>query len=272
MSVRMEGIEEWKVREMYEEHNRSMQHIGDYYGVSYETIRQRMINFGIKRKSLSDAMRGNNRGRKYYINEGFFKAWTPESAWLYGWAIGDGGFTNPYLLKFELGRVDREVMEKFKTVLNSEHPIEDYKAWAEKSQRWIYMSAIRFSSKKLVGYLKELSYLDVPEVCFNHFLRGFFEADGSVHKQKDGTRKGSSIHSSITQNDKEILDFIHKKLQNCGIIKTGGVYSHGKGWQLAFPKYDTLSLYHYMYDGCGINIFLKRKKEKFEELIKRETQ
>lgn len=249
MVARIEGIEEREIRHMYEEKKMSKDDIGDYYGVSHQTILRRMKEYGIETRSLSES------NRIYQINEDFFKLWTPESSWLYGWALGDGCFTNPLCLAFLLARKDREVLEKFKATLGSEHPIEDKAAWRDDVKKHYKSSRIRFYSKALVAGIKQLSYSDIPESYFGHFLRGFFEAEGSVFWN-------TYICSEIAQNDVEILDFILQCLHEFDIVKGGCPQPH----RLSFSVNDTISLYHYMYDDCG-NMFLKRKKERFEELI-----
>ena len=125
----------------------------------------------------------------------------------------------------------------------------------------------------LISDLNEITLYGVSERCFNHALRGFFEAEGSVYWLKRNNLKKGNIGSSITQNDKKLLDFIRQKLREFGIVKGGSIrpYKTKNSWKLIFSKYDSICLYHYLYDNCG-NAFLKRKKSRFEELIEREEE
>lgn len=259
-----EGIEGWELRYLQDVKGMSIRKIAGYYGVSRSTVWRCMKEYGIERHSK------NGVYRKYNINEDFFKTWAPDSAWLFGWVLGDGCYTNPLHLRFNLARVDREVLEKFKTALESEHPIKDYEVWDEKYQKLYYVSGVRFHSKQLVSDLRELSFYGVPDEYFSHALRGFFEAEGSVYwnKNKQIIREGH-IGSNITQNDKDVLVFILWKLSELKIVEGGSIQPHGDGWQLTSKVNDSISLYHYLYADCG-DLFLPRKKQTFEVLLERQ--
>lgn len=256
MPARIECIEKEELQKLYDDKGMLQREIADYYGVNRITIRRRMKEYGIK------AHRGYSNGRKYSINQKFFKSWTPSTAWMFGWSLGDGNYTNSKCLNFELARVDREVLEKFKTVMESEHKIHDREVWKEKYQKFYKQSAIYFCSKELVSDLNKRSFRDIPEYYFNHALRGFFEAEGCVFWQ------AGYIGSNIAQNDKELLEFIWLCLEEFGIVNGGWLSSHENASALSFSTHDSISLYHYMYDNCGNIMFLKRKKTKFEELIR----
>ena len=261
MNTRVEGIYEDDMRHLHDVEGMTQKELSEHYGVSRSTIWKRMKEYNIDGRSKSDALRGNTNSRKYSINEDFFKTWTEDSSWLYGWAIGDGCISDPLSLRFNIGRIDREALEKFKILLNSEHVIRDYDVVRDNGYV-SHLSNVKFGSKKLVSNIKELSIYDVPKCCFNHFLRGFFEAEGCV------SWSNGRIGSNITQNDYDTLDFIYWCLKDFRVTNRGAIISSKKTWRLQYGMYDTIALYHYLYDNCGNN-FLKRKKEKFEELMQR---
>lgn len=260
---RRERIDEWEFRYLHDVKDMSIREIAGYYGVSHSTAWRYMKEHSIKRHSLSAAKKGNSYGRKYPLNVDFFKAWTQNSAWLYGWFLGDGNYTDHKSLRFGLARVDREVFDKMKKAMNSEHPIVDYKAWDKRYQKYYYGSRILFNSKELVADLKELTIYDVPEEHFRHTLRGFFEAEGSVY-QNNGY-----IGSNIANGNEELLSFIWWYLRERGVVNGGGIYPvNSNCQQLKFSINDSISLYHYMYDACG-SFYLQRKKNRFEELLEK---
>lgn len=260
--VRIEGIEKDALQHMYWENGMPQREIATHYGVGHVTILARMKEYDISvRQSRPQAL--------YRINVDFFKAWTPESAWLFGWALGDGTYTNGYNLRFNLARVDKEALFKFRGVLDSEHPVKDYETWNKRTQKHCPMSVVQLNSKELVSDLRELSYTDIPLEYFSHFLRGFFEAEGCIYWQKSNTPKGGSIRCIIANANNNILYFIHSTLKDyLGIVRRGGL-SLQKIWRLSFSVNDSISLYHYLYAECG-DMFLKRKKDRFEELISKQ--
>lgn len=164
---RLDGIEEWELHHLYKE-GMSQLDLAAYFGVSQYVIWSRMKEYGIKAREKSESR------RIYSINEDFFKTWTPESAWLYGWLLGDGSLSRDRLFRFSLGRIDKEVLFKFKYVLDSNHPVVDtnYECHNVVS----YMSKVDIYSAELVKDIKHLHYESVPISLFNHFVRGFFEA------------------------------------------------------------------------------------------------
>jgi len=263
----IEGIEEVILRNLYEEETMPLSEIADYFDIGLTTVWRRMNKFNIKRRTMSEAK------RIYAINKDFFKEWNQESAWLFGWAEGDGG-TTPQRLFFNLSRRDKKVLYKFKEILQSEHPIADYEQWDKRHQKYYKYSKVQFYSTELVADLKKLSYLEIPPEYFCDFTRGFFEAEGTIRWEKSPKlTKGGKIVSYFSQNDRDMLTFIHGCLRDSfNIVKGGGMrLSNGNTWRLTFGVYDSLSLYHFMYDECNI-LYLPRKKWIFEELIRRQKK
>lgn len=268
MQHRIVGIEEEDLLRMHETEEMSPYKIAEHYGVAPTTVCNRMKEYGIKSRTRSEANRWNTKARKYSINEDFFKTWTSKSAWVLGWALGDGCFTKSRQgLRFCLSRKDKDVLYKIKKTLNSEHPIYDY---TNSGYTHCEMSGICFFSKGMTLDLKALSYAEVPIVYFSDFVRGFWEAEGSVYwHRSEKLKKGGCLGLNFTQGDINILDFIQCNLKDLGIVKGGSMCSYDKTWKLTFSTNDGIALYHYMYDNCR-NMTLPRKKAKFEELIKRQ--
>lgn len=266
MSRRIDGIEGVILCNLYEDEKMSLTEIAAYFGVALSTIWKRMNEFNIKRRTMSEAT------RIHAINKDFFKEWNQESAWLFGWAEGDGRATSQKL-SFGLSRRDKKVLYKFKEILHSEHPIVDYEQWDKRYQKYYKCSRAEFYSTELVTDLKKLSYLEIPIEYLCDFTRGFFEAEGSVYwrKSKNLIRDGS-ITSEMTQKNEEILYYILRRLHEFEVVKGGGMcLSNRNIWKLTFGVYDSLSFYHFMYDKCK-NLYLPRKKRMFEELIRRQKK
>ncbi len=262
MTGRIEGIEEEDLRRMYEVEKMTKQEIANEYGVSPPVVSKRMLEYVIETRSINEARRVSKKYRTYAINKEFFREWSKEMSWMYGWALGDGCFADSFShgrnLRFELSSKDREVLVKFKDLLESEHLIKDHLRWNEKHQKLYSFSTINFYSIELVADLKELFYGDVPDEFMADFIRGFWEAEGSVglHTMNE------AIISNFSQKDTRILKFIWAMLKYEKIVEGGWLGEI----QLFFGEADSVALYDYMYGDCG-NLFLKRKKERFEELM-----
>lgn len=257
------------IEHLYEKEKLSQKEIAKMCNVSQSLIGSRIRGSMIQRRTRSEAkLLGNDR--KYNVNEDFFTTWTQESAWMYGWVIGDGCYTNPRMLRFTISPIDIEILYKFKELMNSEHPVVTYKSWSKKYHTYYDKSMLYICSKRIVSSLKELKYIDVPTNFFSHFLRGFWEAEGSVHRHKHC----NCIYLDFAQNDKSTLIHIFNGLKQSGIVNSGGIRSNNKdesAWKLTFSTRDIMSIYHHMYDDCG-NMFLTRKKERIEELLKKQNK
>jgi len=251
MSVRIEGIEVEDLRRMHSEGMTQVE-IADWYGVGQITISRRMREFGIET-------------RYHAVNEDFFKVWTKESAWVFGWFVGDGSIATGKSLTFYLARKDKEVLYKFKDVMESEHPIHDYPSLPT-------ISALEIGSRKIVEDLRNLYVDNVPEKFERDLIRGFFEAEGSVMLRVDKNRNQNNeyIRVVFTQKDSTILKWIWEVLKDEGVVEGGSLNQiRGGGvWQLVFGEANSVSLYHYLYDDCGV-LYFHRKKSSFEELMAR---
>lgn len=261
-------LPESELRNLYEK-GMSIQNIANYYDISHGTVFNRMKEYEIETRTISEAHKGKE---KYSINADFFKTWTPENAWLFGWALGDGSFTSSPRLTFVISQKDTEVLYKFKEVLESEHPVTDYKQWDKRYQKYYLLSAVYFNSMELVEDLRNLGYSDVPQKLFHHFLRGFFEAEGCVywHKNKRYT-KGGSVGCNISQNDYAIIKFILWRLHEFEVVRGGSIRQQKNTWTLKFGINDSIRLYNYIYTNCANN-YLLRKKERFKEMIEQQQE
>ena len=249
MSARTEGIEEEDLRRLYEDEGMSQEEIGKWYGVSPQTIGRRMREYGI-----------DTGFRRYDINEAFFKDWTKESAWVYMWVLGDGWTLRNSRFGFQLGRKDKEVLYKFKKVMDSEHPVTD--------QRFRNMSDLQIGSMEMVKDLRKLSYEDIPEWHRSHGIRGFFEAEGSVFLIVNKWRNKEYVGTNFSQKDTGVLEWIWEVLREERVVEGGSLNQNRRddGWVLHFGEADSVSLYHYLYDDCG-ELYLQRKKDTFERLM-----
>lgn len=256
------GIKEEDLKRMYVIEGMNIYEIADQYDVAAGTIQRRMQEYGIDRRSKSETMRQNA------VNEAFFETWTQKSAWVYGWFFGDGS-SDRYQLGFNLSRKDKEVLYKIKNAMGSEHRIYDRDSYAKLYSKIAKMSLLRVYSKKLVSDLQELDFHDVPNELLRDFFRGFFEADGGVSWSEDKRVGKGYICTTFAQKEKDVLTYIWHMISNLFDVVDGGYLGHnGKVWQLVFSESDSISLYHFLYDNCD-NLFLDRKKKRFEELMAR---
>lgn len=131
--------------------------------------------------------------RKYHFNEAFFnKIDTPEKAYILGFIYGDGSQDGQHI---RISITDLELLEKIKDKMELEIPIHHIKPRKEhyKPQYLLKISSVEMCKDlDRVGAMPAKTFKvkfptedQVPEKLIKHFLRGLYDADGTISIQKD---------------------------------------------------------------------------------------
>ena len=227
-------------------------------------------------KRLNLKIRDNSLAqRKFKVNEDFFEQIdTPEKAWLLGFIAADGN-VNPSnnTLNIVLASEDEEILVKIKSLLDSEHRISRIKARGNRQEAVV----LTIGSKKIfqdlnkIGIIPNKTFLYVfPEFLskelIRHFIRGYFDGDGSIWWSKKRKRMSFSITANYWFND--TLKLILKKELG---IKTYSYFRHqDKGNLITQQLYvsgnlQIKKLMNWLYEDSTIH--LKRKFDKFNTYI-----
>lgn len=214
------------------------------------------------------------RHRKYEFNFSFFKNIdTEEKAYWLGFLYADGCVTN-CAIKLELQSRDEEHLRKLlKSV--SANTIK-----VRKRKDGIKSSLILLNSKEMVADLtkkgcpKKKTFLIrfpsediVPLQFIQHFMRGYFDGDGCIYKRKNksGVNRFTIVGNTLfVEEYKKVLFNRINKTNNVKLYDslTDGIKSLCIGGNKQIEK-----IYNFLYKDA--TVFLDRKKEKFEEIIKR---
>lgn len=240
----------------------SINQLCDKYKLAHNTITK-----AFKRHHKELKYKENKTGyNKYKFDITFFEKIDSEAkAYILGFICADGciytGNQN-FLLRININKKDIEVIEYIKHSLLSNNPI-----------KYLHNNSIdiKFFSRKLISDLKILGCterksltLQIPNINDNllrHFLRGYFDGDGCITYTILNNRSKhfsiSSSHDFCKQLQVKIKTVFNLDMQ---------VYKRDKISILSSTKYSTIKkLYEIMYKDCSF--FLKRKKQKFEELF-----
>ncbi len=215
-------------------------------------------------------------------NEDFFKKWSPEMAYVLGFFAADGN-----MLKnkrgacfIEFTNTDKDLLLKIKELICPEHKI----SIRERDKHWKPAYRIQIGSKEIYNDLislgltekksKKIKFPLVPKKMLAHFIRGYFDGDGSVvvskfRRSNRGGRLYTTILSGFICGCSDFLKVLHQKLKKIAKISGGILYYHDKGYRLTFSVKDSSVLYSFMYGDLKDNLFLSRKKEKFEKYFKK---
>ena len=254
--------------------------ISKKFNVSATPIRRILEENGVKIRTLSEEFLKNS------FDETFFnKIDTEEKAYWLGFLYADGYVSAKqskvcksiqYKLTIILAEI--EPLEKFKKCINSTHNIKNsnYKGYKQ-----FYLN---ITSKILHDQLTKLGCFEnksltlkfptndqVPKELLCHFIRGYFDGDGSISKStmKQKRNKATFIYlKSQVQicGTNEFLTELRKNLPfNASIVKDKRKVTNT--WSLSFNGIKrSYSFYKWLYENS--HVYLNRKKEKFEDIFK----
>jgi hypothetical protein len=200
----------------------STKQIGAMFNIDGGTVYDRLQQMGVTTRSPSEGR------RIYHVNNNAFTsvADEPTAYWL-GFLFADGCIYrrtdggNPRL-SIALAEADVHHLERFKTFMASDYPIR-YDAH-RKCVRTEFVSAMLFDDLRRWGCRPNKSlYLHLPRLPFTlmqHFIRGYFDGDGSAYTSGPYKTPNLSFCSNV-----EFLEGI----ANCIFAKTnadGNLYKH----------------------------------------------
>ena len=235
--------------------------------------------YGVGRKTIARALKkaGFRPKTKYQCDEKYFeKIDTEGKAYFFGWMCADG--CNDYKRGRFVLRIqerDVEILEMFKNELQSNHKLFFYKAQKENWQnqyslgiRSIKLSEQLFKLGCVPGKTFTLEFPDsniIPECLMNHFMRGFFDGDGTFYfaKRKDASyyyKRVSMISSSafcegLQKYLFEKFGFNYNKLHDRSTKQDGSIK------QIMIDGTKAIAFLDWVYRDA--HFLLKRKYQKF---------
>lgn len=221
------------------------------------------------------------RDIKYYYNKNKFNSINNEyDAYWLGFLFADGYVcksNNSYWVGLELQYSDINHLKKFNKFMESNREIEIRYSKSPSSNNVSKMCKITYFSKEIFYNLEKcgcitkktkkihMPYGIVPDNLMKHFIRGYFDGDGSCGIYKHSQRKHlkypqAKITSGSVNFVNELKDYLISLDIYCGITNNNTVYDmffSGKDNVIKFLKY--------LYDDC--NIYLDRKYEIYKRCL-----
>jgi len=212
--------------------------------------------------------------KKYDVNSKFFKTIdTEKKAYWLGFLYADGYVRmkndRSGELRLKLKQSDRNHIELFNNHLNSNYPIKDItsKVIVEDKEYNSLCSSLSIYNTEIVQDLfdkgcvnNKTQKIRLPEINDNlmkHFIRGYFDGDGSISSNKKFTNNYTISMVSNKIFIKEIKKYLEEK-----IIIEPTIYDYENYSTITISKIeDVITTYNYLYEES--NIYLKRKKIKF---------
>lgn len=222
-----------------------------------------------------------NHYRYYFFDFDFFEKIDSElKAYWLGFLYADGCIlpvkNGEQEIQLDLAQQDEDMVQWFKTDLKSTYPLtyDNYKAKKNPNSQVMVRQKLR--SQKTVDDLKRLGCVErkslilkfpnsdqVPLELIRHFIRGYFDGDGSIYVGPP--LNGSKLIGQVSFVGTE--DFIKQLatyFPNMGSVlpdkrKTNSWYLNIGG------NYNIIKIYHFLYDDA--TRYMKRKHDKFKIII-----
>jgi len=259
------------ILKLYCKKNLSMLAIANIYKRNSSCIKRVLLEQKIK-------IRDTNFYKSKSFNENYFdKIDNQDKAYWLGFLYADGYITNQKTFGIKLSVKDFSHLEKLKNSLESAHNIYIYTnnngyGKGNKYCALYIQNSNFFNSLIKAGICKNKSRkIEIPNIkneYISHFIRGIFDGDGSVSYAVDKKYDYCMPIVSIC-GLRNILIWIKKQLPN----KVPSIYKdYHKNkitncCSLSFGGINNIKIFFdYIYNDA--DIFLERKKEKFEEIFK----
>ncbi|AEG14707.1 hypothetical protein Desku_1120 [Desulfofundulus kuznetsovii DSM 6115] len=229
-----EKIHEEIIR-LYRDEGLSIRQIAKRLNIHHATIYSVLKRHGIGLRSKSEAL------RQYAVNENYFDAIdSPDKAYWLGLLYADGCVVHKnrrHLVQLALKIDDAGHVEKFRAVISSEAPI----VYHDDEARLVVCSVRLTEALEKCGCVQCKSLMIkfpwdiVPEHLYSHFIRGYFDGDGTLSRSRRD-KSWRSWNWSMVSGSYEFLEAVQKVLMRyCGVGKTKIVRRNASNcWRLQY--------------------------------------
>lgn len=200
----------------------------------------------------------------YKYNRNFFDTIdTEEKAYWAGFIAADGNIRNDFhKMRIELNIKDKEHLEEFKRNINGDMPIKEsiryknHSCYIDLNSVQICKSLNKIGITPNKSLTLKVDFNQIPTSLIHHFIRGYFDGDGSLcHTIQDGKIRWQISFIGTQDTLSYFLSCFNKNhvLSTCG-----------NNFRFNFSRFiDVKEILNYIYQDC--HIYLERKYEKYKE-------
>lgn len=259
------------ILQTYVQEGKSLRACADLVGSSPGVIRRFLVEQGIEIRSY--ALNKKKVDKEKVKDKTYFSKERENAnmAWLMGFLASDGSISSKNnSIKIGLSAKDKEILERIREELK----LEDNHVGSYTTSNGFDVVELRWTCAQ---HKQDLArYGIIPNKTFNlkppyelnsqyylDFIRGYFDGDGSVSK------KQNALCFAVCSAAKEILEFIIEVLAMYDVPRVK-IYEDRRGkninYYFNYSTNATKQIYNLLYQ-TNSNLYLKRKKDKFEKLI-----
>lgn len=218
--------------------------------------------------------------KKYSVDSTLFNSWSPEMAYILGFISADGNiYKTERAHVLQIGCDDLDIIEKIQLIFKHNGPIYLKKRENGKTAYGFRICDILlFNSLLQLGVTEKKSLTitppTIPKRYIHHYIRGYFDGDGSVSYRKGPYEKRVVV--DIYSASFNMAFFIYEQIKKqVGNLYNGRLYStlahqKTKYYAIRLGHKASEQLFKYMYNNAN-NLYLERKYNKFAEGFNYET-
>jgi intein-encoded DNA endonuclease-like protein len=201
-----------------------------------------------------------NSSTRHYVN--LFDEWNETSTYLLGYIEADGSIAadlSTFRVTFATSEHDRNFLEKIYQltgftgkITEKEHDLGKY----GKHRTASFTISSKPWSRRIRKLLRTGETPPIPDNLLHHYVRGYFDGDGSIFWDK----RAGAYRSNLVFNSSELAEAFARKLRPLTKSKliVHKKTSSNQCWYLACGNQATENLVRYMYEGASI--YLQRKR------------
>jgi hypothetical protein len=223
----------------------------------------------LKYAKAAGVLRGRGGVRKYAFDEAFFSAYTPASCYWAGFLAADGALVlsrGAHRIQLLLTRSDSPHLEAFKRSAGVEHPIKDVVLGGYEESVVIVSSHVWWDAlHTMFNVTQRKSFtLQPPPIGIEpfrwHFLRGYFDGDGSVHNARN--EDGGVKQIEMVSGSRPFVEWAQRLCFSHHAIR-----ADRRVWRLALSGEVMRSTVRDMYAGSTPDTRLGRKYDLLKHLL-----
>lgn len=271
--------EKGKIVYLYTVENKGMSACGKVIGISQALVKKVLLEKNVHVRTQQESVVLKNKINSYNKNENYFSIESHNMAWILGFLASDGSVAlKDNKIKIGLSIKDKEILEKIKEEIQIENPIKTYTTTAGYDCCELSWTCGQHK-KDLAKYsiIPQKTFRLKPPTLLNKkywidYIRGYFDGDGSVNLIKNSNARGNgNLRWQICSATKDILEFIIDFFEEQYNIPKVSILSVNKSnrifYYFQYSSVSTRKIYDILY--TPNSLFLKRKKEHFEEILQR---
>ena len=287
-STRMKPLLDWqkdKILEAYVEEKRGQLYTCKQAKCSQAQLKKFLKENNIYIRQYGEAAIESNKNRALYKNKQYFDTESSNMAWILGFLAADGYVSDKRNeISIGLSKVDREILERIREEIEIENKIRDYQTKDGFDTSELTWTCWEHKNKLAkYGIVPRKTFVLQPPYKLNEkywidYVRGYFDGDGSVNFiSVNGKKKYMALRWQVCSAKIEILNFILDTFEKYGIPKVNIQKSKRKSpksdkqciiYSIQYSTNATKKIYKILYS-TESNLFLKRKKEHFEEILQK---